>query len=869
MTLACVVGCCCAAQAADMSTDSVALRLARQLALFPQEKVHLTTDKEMYMGGDTIWFRAWVVNAATHEPLDASLYVYVELRDQFNEVTRRVKIVSRNGGEYTGYIPLDVKIAEGRYLLTAYTQYMRNIGQDLFFKKSVTVKSPFSSKVAMAHTISENGKGSRQITVQPIDRATGEPLQRERLTITYGSGKIKNLGGGTDPATADIEEEGDILITLNNDIMKFVNTRQVTTDFDVTFHPEGGYLIPGQACKVAFKAIDSNGLGIDVEGIVTGSDGTEVSTIASVHRGMGMFTLFAQAGVKYKATVRTVDGMEKSFDLPEPRADACVLHLNASRRDTTIYVTTAGGDAGAAYKVIVVHRGSLITAGDIKSGETMAVRADSIPDGVAQFLLTDMEGNTLSERLVFCRKNPPETVVRTFNGPYHDRSIVTVEIDLTKYKEHNGSLAVSVTDNSIVPRDSSTNVLTQLLLQSELRGDIENPAYYFDPKNTDAPLMLDLLMMTQGWRRYDIPGVLRGEYATPTVPMEFGQLISGTLRSYWKNKPIADGKITVITKRPVTMQQLTTDADGHFYYGGLNLPDSTLFIIQAKSGKGKNEENLEIDEQVFPDVEPLSYVIPVATDSVTMRTDEEFLTKEYLRLNMSGVLSVMLDEVVVSAVKKSEAADILHNVMFDKSADYNYFEEHNINSYEQAIRKFGGVHVVSGNVTFRRAKVAFVVDGVVFDYESGLDGTTSQLRDLEAIAPFDNVKRIDFVLPGQAGVPGSLTGYGGVLLITTKDGTEKTKPRPNNKIKTVMPLGYQAPAQFYNPKYVRGYTGPVAGGDLRSTLYWNPVARIGTEGRLRFSFYANDSRDTTYRVTAEGVTPAGDIISVTSTIHKR
>lgn len=77
--------------------DVISERLALQRYNFPQEKLHITTDKSRYMAGDTIWLRAFVVNAATHEPVDASKYCYVELLNPFDSIEMRIKIKERNG----------------------------------------------------------------------------------------------------------------------------------------------------------------------------------------------------------------------------------------------------------------------------------------------------------------------------------------------------------------------------------------------------------------------------------------------------------------------------------------------------------------------------------------------------------------------------------------------------------------------------------------------------------------------------------------------------------------------------------------------------------------------------------------------------
>ena len=116
------------------SADSMAVRLRRQLALYPQEKIYLHTDKPYYMAGDTIRFRAHVVDAASHAPVHASRYVYVDFHHvdkppvgQEAPAPQRFRILERNG-VYAGYIPLPMTFESGNYEITCYTHFMRNTG---------------------------------------------------------------------------------------------------------------------------------------------------------------------------------------------------------------------------------------------------------------------------------------------------------------------------------------------------------------------------------------------------------------------------------------------------------------------------------------------------------------------------------------------------------------------------------------------------------------------------------------------------------------------------------------------------------------------------------------------------------------------
>lgn len=131
-----------------VSNDSISSRFMQQLLLFPQEKLYLHTDKPAYVAGDTIWFRAHVVDAASHLPVSVSRYVYVELADQADSVIYRVKI-RVNDSIYSGYLPLELTIPQDNYHLRAYTPFMKNLPQEALFDMSLQVYNPLVKRNRM------------------------------------------------------------------------------------------------------------------------------------------------------------------------------------------------------------------------------------------------------------------------------------------------------------------------------------------------------------------------------------------------------------------------------------------------------------------------------------------------------------------------------------------------------------------------------------------------------------------------------------------------------------------------------------------------------------------------------------------------
>ena len=420
-----------------------------QIRNFPQEKIHVTTDRDAYIAGDTVWLRAHCVDAATLEPLTASRYVYVELRTTDNLLVRRIKILQR-GGVYAGYLPLPATLAQDEYVLCAYTLYMRNLGGDYLC--------------------------SRPLSVNPYR----QPEKRRRRTAAG--------------------------------------------PFDVAFFPEGGYLIDGQPCRVGFKALGKDGLSRPVTGTVRDDRGRTVARFASRHAGMGSFEFTPRPGRRYTAEcVQTSGGKARRFDLPEANDLTFVLRVEPNDTSFVVSVRSAKKWRPQGLKLLVHRCGTQCYYKEWNPQHaSLTFLRDELPGGLYQILLLSPTGEASSERLVFNRRDDEAEVTMRQEGTLRQRSKVTLHFEVrdTKRRPAQGDFAVAVTDRKAAAPVAAAGIYSTLMLSSELRGVIEDPDWYFAPDNAQGDEGLDELLLTQGWRRYDVPKLLRNEYEEPYYPLE-------------------------------------------------------------------------------------------------------------------------------------------------------------------------------------------------------------------------------------------------------------------------------------------------------------------------------------------------------------
>ena len=801
---------------------------------------------------------------------------------------------------FKGYLPLDpTRVAEGEYTLAAYTMFMQNQGEQYFFKKKVKITSSFAIKRKIEHEFEWKNQGkdneSLKINLRYLDAETEQPCPYNSFSYTLPNGKTTDWKGSDRNLSIEIDHkslrDGAVFVQYGNYGKYITFPPSSSTTYDVSFYPEGGYLVPGFENRMTFKAINSNGKSIDITGDIVDGSGNKVASITTSHDGMGLATFTPQAGISYQAICLNDDLGEKSFDLPQVRNDASVLQL--TQEDKTVRIEAKGSQQSTAM-IAVQQRGSLLATGF----GSVTIETDTLPAGVVQALLMNENGRMLSERLFFVTgKQSPRAKLNSDKQDYDCRELVQASVDLSEFTFADtiaGNFAVSVTDDRTIAPDSTTSILTDLLLQSDLQGHVNNPAWYFI--SPDRQQELDMLMMTQGWRRYDVPRSLIGRGVAPQFPIEQGQALSGTVRTEWRNKLMQNAMVKVIAPRIRYADIATSDKNGRWEINNVVFPDSTKFIIQAVNKKGSSLSNLFIDQDAFPSLTILNFDRDLKRyEAEENELNISYISNEKNRLQyVDGVASVLLDEIVVQRYKRSKPLTI-YELVATHSRDYKFFEKRGISDFETALRYFTGIAITPNGLCSTRNRgelIGIMVDGTPLIGSEGpstvgmgqivaprgntssganilASGSDDSFRMLKDMCPFDIVKQIDYIRGAEALAFGGGGYKGGIIAITTKDGTELRKGRPDYTIKTFIPLGYQKPAEFYAPRYDTGNNGIGEGTDLRETIYWNPSIAIGTNKQARFNFYTNDAASTSYTITIEGVTANGELIHETKKITKK
>ena len=859
--------------------DSLITGIIEQIVLFPQEKIYLQTDKPVYITGETIWFRAHVADAVLHTPL-VRQYVYAELINPLDSVVKRVKIRPASGA-FSGNIELDQALPEGDYTLCAYTENMLNPGADYFFRKQIRVEGPLSATVSTK--VSFRFETGDRMTAEVIfeDIKSHKRVIPEKLSMRVNTQPFREIRTDDDTVSRfasrlPAESELRVLSVETAKSREFIPIPYPHGDYEVSFFPEGGNLAAGTDCAIAFKALTSAGMPEKVTGQILDSAGNIYASLESAHDGMGKFYLTADEAIKCYALCTNEKGLEKRFELPPVRRGVYSLNTETSGDTVFISILRSADIADMQELFLVLHTRGIIHYAEQWDSNYSTVSFDrrDFPSGILQVILFDAEMNPLSERLVFClNKDQALAKFITDRQNYEKRQQVLADIRITRADGTpcSGSFSVSVTDDSDIKQDTSVNILTSLLLTSDLKGYINNPGYYFDETNPMADYALDLLMMTNGWRRYDIPEVVAGQFRKPAFPPKLGMEISGSVRTLIMGKPVEKATVAAFSWETGYFDETLTDSYGRYAFRGIEFPDSTRFVIQALNKSGKPGVELTIDNDLFPRVEkiPLTFKpgIEVLKD---VEQISKYVTKADTKYTMeNGMRTIYIEEVIINA-KAPEQSDYSYSWYMPKASqpsnnviDFSQIEEIHPALTSELIYHIPFTRVENGKVIIERMKyslnetlyaVLIIDDMIIHEY------------DIDEIDPY-SIERIAVLKGNQTSLLGG-DGAGGAIVITTRKGANAYKEPPKFNIRSVTPMGYQQQAEFYSPRYdiqEKRESGPP---DLRTTIYWNPNVTVSADGEVAFDFYTADA-PSEYTVLIEGITSDGLIIHNRNRISRK
>ena len=860
----------------DNGIDSIALYF-EGIRSQQQEKLWLHLNQPYYAAGDTIWFRAYLTDAMNHRRDTLSNFIYVDLVDQRGKFILSKKI-KRDSLGFANGIPLSDTLPTGDYTLRAYTGWMLNFDSSFYYQHNLKIGSV---RVKEMHTEVTYLTG-RAIVRFMDDR--GNPFQGvEARCILYDrTGKkvsgFKQHSSVTGAIFVDFEDDslrvgGYMEAEFEDQGFRYrerVYFEPAKRTYAVQFLPEGGKMLSGVLRRMAFKSEGSDGFPMEVQGCVLNRSGDTVTTFRSEHDGMGSFFMQGVAGEQYRAVCTSEDGEVKSFPLPEVQEQGSALSIFQAQDGIRYRIDGTLPEGG----FLVGHlRGRCCFVVPLKESRTTGrISTDSIGSGILHLLLTNHTGRRLSERLVFVEgKEQARVSVEADKPAYGKRERVRIDLDI---QDETGTplaadLSVSVTNRKVISYDSlEGNIKTYLLLTSDLKGYIHEPGYYFEQTGDSVARRyhLDLVMMTHGWRRFPSDNLFRPAPFTPKHFIERGQYISGrVVSSVGLSAKNAQVDAIALTGENV-LGMTVADSSGYFILDGLDYKGPTLFMVTAKTarGKGKIIPFIEFDT-LYPrpviKQQNLYNLIDSSEDSVIINSYINQRKKNYEQSHFFNGYD--LDEIVVEATNLRKPQTSLMGNLYD-TADLAPYKK--VPLYMYLLTLPGVTTGTTGdeeNIPCFKLKK---IDGPGFSSaQLKIDNRiVSNINDVRSYH-VDDVEYLNIVKTTGGRLEGIKYNldYPYRIEIYLKEDRNTRK----NYV-TYRTLGYSERMEFYSPVYDTPERADNPRPDNRTTLYWNPYVQTDTTGKGFVEFYTDDREDAELEITIEGVTTEGIPVFYRSSVKK-
>lgn len=847
---------------------------------YTQEKVYLHLDNNGYFPNEKIWYKAYVFKAGTLLPTNMSKVLYVELVTPTGEVKERQILPIYNGRTY-GNFSLEKIFQTGYYEIRAYTRAMLNWDPSYIY-----------SRVFPIFNVPEDTTQFTQLSLfaDPID----EKLTRKRPIPTPLLDK-------------DSQKEGKLILT---------------------FYPEGGHLTKGLPGRVAYKLTDDKGCPFSTLLTVSRADGRQVQSVHPLHEGMGLIELPADWPGGF---IEAVDGKgnKQKFNLPQPQESGCQMEVESSSSGN-IFIKIASHNLSnnELLGVSTTCRGELIGFDTLKVAQrpvTITLPRRQLHDGIHQITLFTPEGNVLAERLVWVepRRKAMSFEVKQNQEFYKPFSPVVLNFTL---KDDNGKplqseFSLSVQDVNGMVASDGMNLQTDMLLCSDLKGYIHQPEYYFEKNDDEHRQALNLLLMVQGWRRYEWKQMAGVDSFIVKQPAEDAQILDGKIADFSKKhngKAGLDVNLVLLDGSSFDVGTTKTDSAGNFamkfqkeLYG-----DNYGYFTITKEKDKRVSSDVMLNRTFRPT--PLAYEPqelyvekPQALRwDVTVDKPETFKWKDTLTSNKIHVLppakvtggklspftryelnseKIARDQGVLFYNVEDEMEQVQDNgtpdmLLWDwlkqRNGYFNYefessFDTHilgnmfnnNVNpiytmpNFSLHIPPF--IHPDAQYILrYHHKKVALIVDGsLTLPYEPEQSYLASEAKSLVISKFSDHIDKLyPQIYQNLLANDYALSYRPDYIFFITTHQTPKILTDYRKGVRATLIHGYSQTEDFYSPNY-RDQSLPDPA-DMRRTLYWNPTVETDKDGKANVILFSNSRPNQQIHINAQGIAVNGKMFSI-------
>lgn len=863
-----------------------------------QEKVYVQTDRTFYAPNEEIWWNVFVTNAK-NAPSTLSEQVYAELYSP-NGTKSDALILKNKGGYAQGYFKLKSDAVGGIYKLRVYTYWMQNFGEENYFEKELTVQKTVLPEVLMQLDFEREayGAGDEVVAIFKAKTKDNKALAHKKLTYT-----VQLNGQLVTNQTATTDDNGKALLSYKlpdklTETNNLINvqfeesglTESITrsapivlNNLDIQLLPEGGTVVANQKNRIAIKVLNEFGQPADIKGEIVNKSGNVIQEFSTFHQGMGAFELVPEKNENYMLRVTQPVGIRQTWKVPSVETDRLGIFVK-KQQDQRIEFDLYSPKEQRVF-VVAQQQGNLIYTQEIKAvkgANTVAFSTEDFPMGIVQLTVVDEKERVHAERLVFVNAQRKLKVhISTNKEDYLPREKVVVDIwakdETGRGVQGNFSMAVVDDKQHTFADDKQDNILSYLLMSSELKGEIYEPNFYFDPKNEKAAAALDYVLLTHGWRRFEWQTILEeSNRMTIRYPILANE-ISGYVKigdQLGKKQTIflSEGQARYTKKKALATTQ--TDDNGFFTFKNVTV-SFPAFLSTTYHGE---YQSIRINQYSKPGLSWERTVPGIYHDQIVnqgyykKKEDGKLYDRYNQQVDVVNSDIVSEDGRLVTTSKNFKIVDGLiktkHNytVRIDEEG-YVFSNEGRLSKAPVNVNS----KIVQKTVGNKRSS-PIVMDSISYTvpqnrsldwdrrrnadkYTERIELSTSGLTSERALASV--MLSTESVVVEASNIEIMNSGRNNRYNVTPSFQEELISPSVYLIQVAPKNLQYKSIPRFYQPNY-SDKRGTPERTDFRKTIYWNPSIQTNKNGKASLSYY-NSDEVTTFRILLEGNNAEGQL----------
>lgn len=607
------------------------------------------------------------------------------------------------------------------------------------------------------------------------------------------------------------------------------------SNYDVQLLPESGHLVANTNAVVGLLIKDKKNKGVQIKsGFLLKADNTELQPIAVNQFGLGKINFFYETNTNYKVKITTLDDEIILKDI-EPAKDQGISlqveHLNTAIIQLIIKTNAATlkTHKGAKFYLFIhntntLSKHSFVLKEDATDYEFF-LSAKKLPKGINIITILNENEFPVLERLIF---NYDKEMFANIDTKILSKSKDSLSIQLNKSNDQIHYLSASFLPEETQSYEAEKNMITKLLLKPFVKGAIENSSYYFKGTNRKKLVDLDLLLLNQGWSRYNWNAIFNRK---PKFEFEFekGITISGTMKSKTK-----DSTVLLLFSPKSELILNTSVVNNQFTFDHIHLKDSSEvnFSIQGK----RRLKVPSISSKFYPIINKKDTTFS-RTFSVNVHTDlKDFISDR-----------IVLDEVTIQSKPKEQnkPTRLFATSTRYKNTDPFYIKSRNILSF-LSTKGFQ----VTGSFPFT---VISNNRGISNFRQNQGAATEVTLDDIPIVTQeFNNLNFIsNMTLDDFEEIIISKNDGGQIYLYSNK---KKRNLSEDAFQKVISPIGFASEKTYYTPNY---NTSDVTTFKKYAAIFWKPNLLFDQKN---YTFSIPHFNQKNIRVFLEGITNEGAII---------